>query len=267
MKRILNFVLILSLYIPTCLADEKITLRYNAFASGIHGFVLDTVIEIKDDNTYSMVSRAKTTGIIGLVYPSVSSYTTYGRIENGNLIIKSYEAIKEVRDKKRINQIFYDDSGIPTIKKNTKNNNTTTTEMEEFKEIAKDAYDYQSMLLALYLNVKNNKSCNSELSIFNGKKRKTLIFKENGSVKLTADSDSIYDGVARECLLTVDEETLQDEDIAWLFTDEGDEHQKPMKVWISEIYDASVPLMVGAELGSIGFGGIYILLESIQIEK
>ncbi len=266
MKIILKIALILSLYIPSCLAKEKITLNYNAYAGGVNGFELSSVITIDGDN-YIMESKAKTKGLIGFFYPSTSSYKTVGKINNGDLLVNSYEAIKIVREKERKNLITYNAIGMPIKKEYTKYGKTTVTDMKNFEKLAKDAVDYQSMLLALYYDAKQTNKCDTKISIFNGKERKTLLFKDNDMIDMEKDGYSVFGGKAKECLLTVDEETLKDEDIAWLFKDDGDVEQKPMKVWLTDSYDTSFPIMVGAELGSIGYGKIYIFLDKIEINK
>ncbi len=263
---ILKFLFILSLYVPCCLADEKINLQYQGYVGGLNGLGLDISITLRENNTYTINSTAKTKGLIGWVYASESSFVTNGKIVDGMLVPLNYKAEKTANEKTRVTEIDYDSNGKIVEKRYTKNNSTSVSDMTEFQEIAEGAYDYQSFLLALFLEVKKQNRCDANLGIFNGKVLKKLIFADNGFFTMKKDDYYVFEGQAKECLLTVDEETLKDDDIAWLFKDEGDEKQKPMKIWLTDSY-ASVPVMVGAELGSIGYGKIYLYLDKILIDK
>ncbi len=263
MFKLLNttlLILVLSVKLASAYTLEQ---KFNLYAGGLHG-VTGSINITEDNGSYDIKTSTTTHGLIGFLYPATIIYSSNGKLNNGDFIPKLYSTETIVRKSTKEKKVLYDANGIATTKINIKKGITSETDLKDDPK-AKDAIDFQTVFAKLLWSYGKNNNCNTQMNVFDGKRRFVVKFTDKGDEKIPANNYSNFSGNARLCEMDITPEDGYP-DNSWFWYRNGEKgKQSPVKYWLTKIGDKKIPALVRMEIDSNGFGAIIAHLAEYNI--
>jgi len=228
--------------------------RLGVFDPGSIGFTYNLTPE-----TYAVTSTIKTGGFFDTLYPFKAVYNTTGRIDNDKLETASYKYQSASRFTTRTRELIYDKNGQPlyeTSSKNGKEKKKTVTWSKKTDEFT----DLQTIIAEMVKRYNKLKSCDSQMQVFDGKRRYKVIFKEDGQEQLKKNEFSPLEGTATKCSLYIDKLAETGDDLLWQITSD-----KPIYFWILE--QDGHPFIARIEVKETPLGPLRLYAQKITIKE
>ncbi len=212
-------------------------------------------------DNYQVTSTVKTNGFFDTVYPFTATYNTAGRISANKLITKDYSYTSRSRFNTRTKQVFYDKEGKPLYQISGKNGNNKKREFEEPATPA-DTFDLQTVIVKLARQYNLLGFCDSQMAVYDGKRRFDVVFKDLGQEDLAADEHSFYQGPAAKCSMHITKLLNEDDDSLWEFS-----ANKPIYFWIAKDKKSGYPFIARISIEETPLGRLDAYTEQITVEE
>lgn len=210
---------------------------------------------------YAVRSTVRTNGTFNLLYPFEAQYFTGGRIENGRMETAAYRYESQSRFSKRSKETVYDRNGQPVYSISTKNGKQ---KKRKFKISAdnKNTTNLQTVLAAIAKHYNEVRFCDSEMRIFDGKKRYNVIFRDEGTEELKPNDNSPFFGAAAKCSMYIDKLGDNGDDLLWQLSSE-----RPVYFWILRDHKTSAPFIARINIKETPLGEMNVYTTKIEVTK
>lgn len=236
--------------------EHKLNVRIGIFDAARVGMKYEL-----NNNNYRFISDVATAGMFGKLYFFNAQYSSKGLIKNDSKIITqdySYKTKSSSHD--RTKQLVFD-NGILDHRLSSLDGTPKRVEIT-LPETPFDASDMQSIFALLAYQVKQNKFCAMEKTIFDGKKLYQIIIKDEGK-EYFQDEEVPFSGPSLKCSIYIhnlDEEA--DNDLLLSTTSE-----RPVYFWILEDKETKMPFLGKIEISSTPLGTLKAYTTEVSMEK
>ncbi len=210
---------------------------------------------------YAVRSTVRTNGTFNLLYPFEAQYFTGGRIENGRMETAAYRYKSKSRFSKRSKEMVYDRDGQPVYSISTKNGKQKKKTIEVNAD-NKNTTNLQTVLAAIAKHYNEVRFCDSEMRIFDGKKRYNVIFRDEGTEELKADDNSPFSGAAAKCSMYIDKLGDDGDDLLWQLSSE-----RPVYFWILRDSKTAAPFIARIKIKETPLGEMNVYTTKIEVKK
>lgn len=259
MKNFITFFLIIFLF-PTI--TKAFSVKHNFFITiGAFDASLTEFTYTLTPASYKIQSDVSTNGFFDSIYPFQAKYNTSGNIRNNQLITESYSYISKSRFKTRSKQVFYDALGTPQYQITSNGNKTKKREFKPSPTPA-DTFDLQTIFARIAHQYQEVGFCDSQMAVYDGKRRFDVIFKDAGTDNLVADEHSFYTGKAAKCSMHIDKLLSEDDDTLWEFS-----ANKPIYFWIAHDTKTNYPFITRIQIKDTPLGELNAYTTQISIKE
>lgn len=250
-------------FVQAAQADEAGKIAYNFYAGGLKG-VYATLSMAEKGEAYEVETITQTQGFIGFIYPVKAVYSTEGKIVKDSLTPQSFITTSISRGKETRKELVYDEQGKVISKINVKKGVTSENEIVD-EGGAGESLDYQSAVMMILRHLTDGGKCDNTFTVFDGKRRFSMVFTDKGLSEVPASDYSIFSGKARECLLTVEPKGGDYPTNSWFWHRSGKQgRQMPIKFWATRLKTGGPVMPVRIEIDSQGFGAIVAHLAEVM---
>ncbi len=213
-----------------------------------------------DKKNYQFTSQVATAGMFGKLYFFDATYSSSGLIKEGKIITKDYSYKTKSSSHDRTKQLVFE-NGVLDHRLSSLDGTPKRVEIT-LPETPFDASDMQSIFALLASQVKQNRFCDMEKTIFDGKKLYQIIIKDEGK-EYFQDEEVPFSGPSLKCSIYIhnlDEEA--DYDLLLSTTAE-----RPVYFWILEDKETKMPFLGKIEISSTPLGTLKAYTTAISTEK
>lgn len=226
--------------------------------SGIEALEADFAYAI-NNNAYTINSTISTAGMFGKIYPFSGIYNAIGRIKQGELIPVKYTNTIKSRFNNRNREFLYDKNGHMTYRIIDKNDETKKIEIDPKK--AEIGTNLPTVFTKVILQLKNNGTCASTYTVFNGKRHFQVVFEDYGFETLVDKDNPFIDGVSIKCSMHIDSEEDGGGNMAF-----NASVGKPVMFWVKKDTESSLPYISKIEATYSKFGKIVVYADEVKIK-
>jgi len=183
---------------------ETQTMRYDVYAGGFHVVSADLLVDLKQQNRYTLRLGAYTHGFLAKLAPWNGVFETSGWYDPKKAIGRpeKHQSITTWQDEEEIKTYLYDkDGSFREYRIKDPDNDGTPKEVES--ELTDQTTDALSATLAVMNHVAHQGQCEGAEDVFDGKRRYTLSYQHQKEVTLQASALNVYAGPAVECTIEV----------------------------------------------------------------
>ncbi len=258
MKKIiyfLNFLLVFALPINAKTLEQKLNVEIGVFdaAKVIMSYSID-------DKKYAFSSNVETAGMFAKLYYFSATYATNGNILNNKFITKDYSYVSKSKSSVRTKKLVFDDVGTLLERISSKNKKEKKVKIDITNQVF-DFNDLQSVFAYLVKQLSNNKICDMEKEVFDGKKKYKITIKNEGNTNIN-DEDVEYKGEAQKCNLFIKRTDYDDDDLLFSTTAE-----RPINFWIAREKESLMPFVVKIEIDSTPLGKLKAYTTDIIVKE
>jgi hypothetical protein len=182
---------------------SSVTLDYEIDIVGLEALAA-TVIMAGDTARYHVDIRARTTGMIGWMFPWVIGVSSNGNITDGRLQPVRHEQTSNFQGKDRSVFLEYDGHGGFLARRVVPDPHEDQRE-EVPAAMTRDTLDIISAVLAGLHTVDRTGSCNGRVPVFDGRRRFDLLYSDNGREHIDPNEILGYGGgEALRCAIRVE---------------------------------------------------------------
>lgn len=210
---------------------------------------------------YAVSSEVATAGFFDTLYPFKAVYSTTGKIKNGGFETSSYKYESRSRFTKRTKELVYDDNGLPLYRISSKNDREKKVEIKNDLN-NRDTTDLQTVFAKLARQYNQLKFCDSRMEVFDGKRRFSVIFKDEGRENVALNGKFKISGEAAKCSMYIDKLNSKDDDLLWELTS-----KHPVYFWIMEHPEKKVPFIAKIEVEETPLGKLEVYSQNIKIKE
>lgn len=210
---------------------------------------------------YKITSNVSTNGVFDSIYPFQAIYQTSGKIANEQMIVTDYNYESKSRSKTRGKKVFFNKHGEPQYQISSKNGKEKKREFKPSPTPA-DTFDLQTVLAKLAYQYNELGFCDSKLSVYDGKRRFDVTFKDEGYENLSEHPNSKLLGKAAKCSLRIDKILSEDDDALWEFS-----VNKPIYFWIVRDTKTNNPLIARIQIKNTPLGELNAYAQNITIKE
>lgn len=210
--------------------------------------------------TYRVGSEVVTNGLFDTLYPFKAVYATNGIISDNGFKTQNYKYTSKSRFSKRTKELVYNDKGQPVYRLSTKDDKTKKVMIEESPDNA-GTTDLQTVMAKLSKQYNDLKFCDARMEVFDGKRRFSVIFKDEGKEILPAVDQSPYAGEAAKCSMYIDKLGAKGDDLLWELTSD-----RPVYFWIMEEPVQKIPFIARIQIEDTPLGKLDVYTGKIEIK-
>lgn len=187
------------------------TVDYDVYAGGLH--LIDVVQQFKmTGKTYSSTMTAKPTGVFSRIVPWEGRYTTQGRLAGDVLVPERHEKSSRWGDEHDESVMVFDSEGDLVSMTNAdwidKKTKPAPEDVTPDKALSHKAVDLVTSVLRMLQaaqnrGLSNTQSCDNAQTVFDGKRRFTMQFRDLGKDTLNKTQYSAFKGDARHCEIEI----------------------------------------------------------------
>jgi len=246
-------------------APSSVTLDYEIDVVGLEALAATATIA-GDPTRYNVEIQARTTGMIGWMFPWVIGVSSRGNIADGRLQPVLHEQTSNFQGKDRSVFLEYDGRGGFLTRRVVPDPHEDQRD-DVPAELTRDTLDIISAVLAGLRTVDRTGSCSGRVPVFDGRRRFDLLYSDDGHERIDPHEILGYDGGdAVRCAIRV-------EPIAgyWrknqkkFFTHKvnGKDEVVPIEVEVARVGSAGIEVPVRVESVS-PFGRLVLSLQSVH---
>lgn len=211
---------------------------------------------------YSVNSEVSTAGMFDTLYPFKATYATNGKIRGKDFETASYKYQSQSRFTSRSKELVYDEKGNPLYRLSSKNGKQKKALIDQ-KLNNKDTTDLQTVLAKLAKQYNDVKFCDSRMEVFDGKRRFSVIFKDEGAETLPENKNyPLVSGAAAKCSMYIDKLNSKDDDLLWELTS-----KHPVYFWIMEDKETKAPFIAKISVDDTPLGQLEIYAKKINVKE
>ena len=213
-----------------------------------------------DNRSYQVNSYVATNGFFDTIYPFQAKYQTSGIIKANQMITRDYSYTSQSRFNTRGKQVFYNDNGEPLYQISNKNGNDKKKIFEPSPTPA-DTFDLQTVIAKLARQYNLLGFCDSQLAVYDGKRRFDVVFKDLGDDILAPNEHSFYSGSAAKCSMHITKLLSEDDDSLWEFS-----ANKPIYFWIARDSKTNYPFIARVSIEDTPLGELNAYTSQISVK-
>lgn len=259
MSKYIAFLLLLCI-IPNSVSAFSVEHDFNV-RLGVFNASDTTFTYALSPNDYAVSSKVATAGLFDTLYPFKAIYSTTGKIKANELETTSYKYESQSRFTKRTKELVYGNDGLPLYRISSKNDKEKKVEIKNDLN-NKDTTDLQTVFAKLAKQYNSLKFCDSRMEVFDGKRRFSVIFKDEGKENISLTGDLKIQGEAAKCSMYIDKLNSKDDDLLWELTS-----QHPVYFWIMEHPKHKVPFIAKIEVEDTPLGKLEVYSQNIKIKE
>ncbi len=210
--------------------------------------------------TYRVGSEVSTDGLFDTLYPFKAIYATNGLIKKDSFQTQSYKYTSQSRFSKRSRELVYNDQGEAIYRLSTKDDKTRKVLIEE-NDNNNGTTDLQTVMAKLSKQYNDLKFCDSRMEVFDGKRRFSVIFKDEGKEVLSPVEQSPFAGEAAKCSMYIDKLGAKGDDLLWELTSD-----RPVYFWIMEAPKEKIPFIARIQIEDTPLGKMDVYTSKIEIK-
>jgi hypothetical protein len=253
---ILSFCIGLTISNGSVLAqDTRNVLTYQVYAGGVHVVETDLVLE-REDAEYDIQLAAKTTGWLGGLVPWEGTFTTQGSVENEVFMPVQHQSKATWKGETKTKTFSFKDGDVVSLIIEEEGRKPETPEILD--ELVRDTTDILSATMSIMTRMEHNDVCDGNADIFDGSRRFTLHFKDEGEAQLEASRYNIYEGAARYCTVEIEPKggKWHEKPRGWLsIQEQGRKKGSLPSMWMGHVdglsYAVPVKIMVKTDYGAL----------------
>jgi len=208
---------------------------------------------------YTFSSQIQTSGMFNTFYSFKADYLTTGLIKDTSFITQTYTQKTQTSAHNRTKQLKFDKNGLLKKRISSKDGLRRTVDITS-PETKIDSFDIQTVLMMLIKNFKENKSCDLNRTVFNGKKIYHINLKDNGRT-LFKDKKVPLKGQAYECTAFIHQENVEQGDLLWQVSSE-----RSIKFYLMTDKTTALPFLVKMEITSTPLGKLEAYMMDLTIK-
>lgn len=258
MKNIVSFLILICL-LPTAVFGKTVEHHLNAEIGIFDAARITMSYELKN-NTYKFSSVVKTAGMFGKLYLFEALYSSHGFFKNRHAVTRNYSYETKSSSHTRTKQLVFDENGILDYRLSSKDGKPKRVDIT-LPDTPFDASDLQTVFAMLARQIKEDKFCDMQKIVFDGKKNYKVVIKDEGKEKLS-DEDIPYSGDSLKCSLYISSlEKEEDDDLLWNTTAD-----RPIYFWVLEDNQTKLPFLAKIEIKSTPLGKLKAYTTGISIK-
>ena len=239
------FLLCLVLSFPAQSETRQFT--YQVYAGGFHVVEAKLFFDIKSDNNYEVSLDAYTRGWLSSMVPWKGNYLTRGTIKNDGFYPQNHVATSFWKDETEVKTFTYKDNKLTSL--TIKDHDKPLENIEADQILTEGTTDILSATLAVMQNVATNYNCTGTSDIYDGKRRFTLMFKDQGESELRKSSYNIFSGPAQLCTVEIEPKggKWHEKPRGWLsIQEQGRQKGALPAVWMGVVegFELAVPVRI-----------------------
>ena len=207
-----------------------------------------------DNSSYAFSSKVQTAGLFSKLYHFDAVYSTKGLIKDKKFITQNYQYISKSSSHTRTKELVFDKLGTLIERKSSKDNKAKTVKVN-LNNHQFDFNDLQSVFAYLVKQVKENKFCDIEKQVFDGKKSYHISVKDEGI-------DYLDDQKTLKCSLFIKRTDNKDDDLLFDTTAE-----RPIYFWIGNEQKTLLPYVIKIEIDSTPLGRLKAYTTDVNIKE
>lgn len=210
---------------------------------------------------YKVSSSVQTNGFFDTVYPFQAEYRTSGKIDGGKMITRDYSYTSKSRFNNRSKQVVYNDKGEPQYQITAKNGKAKKRDFTP-SPLPADTFDLQTVLAKLAKQYNDVGFCDSQMAVYDGKRRFDVVFKDEGKELLPENEHLLPMGEASKCSLHIDKLLSEDDDALWEFS-----ANKPIYFWIVRNSETKYPVIARIQIKDTPLGELNAYTSQFTIKE
>lgn len=246
-------------------AAKQQKMQYDVYAGGIHALQANLNIDLSNQDKYDLELVAKTYGLLGKLAPWEGVFATHGWSSEAAYKPKLHTATTTWRKEAEVKKYHYNKDGSFkefSIKDDKKDGSPKKVD----DELTQGTSDVLTATLNTMQAVSQGQECSGKTDIFDGKRRYTLVFKQQKEVTLEASRWNVYAGPAVECTVEVVPVAGKwyEKPRGWMsIQEQGRERGKIPTVWLAQISEGqpAVPVKVRVKTS---YGTLFMHMTSYQ---
>lgn len=261
-------VLVLAVFAVPAFAEtttQQQKMQYDVYAGGIHALQANLNIDLLNKDQYELELVAKTYGLLGKLAPWEGVFATNGWSKDNTHKPKLHTATTTWRNEAEIKKYHYNQNG--SFKEFTlKDDSNDGSPKKVDDELTQGTSDVLTATLNTMQSIAQGNECSGETDIFDGKRRYTLVFKQQKEVVLEASRWNIYAGPAIECTVEVKPVAGKwyEKPRGWMsIQEQGRERGKIPTVWFAKISENQPAVAVKVRVKT-SYGTLFMHMTSYQ---
>lgn len=246
-------------------AHAKTDLTYKVFAGGVNA-VEATMSVDENKGRYNLFFTAKTRGLLGKLAPWSGSFESDGWVKGiGDHQPQKHTSISVWKEEKEVKEYIYNNSGAFKKLKITEDGVDKSPGKIDSK-LTNNTID----LLAATMNVMDTagtkNKCEGTSEVFDGKRRFKLMFKPDGTEKLTKNRYNIYDGDAIKCTVEIKPISgkWHEKPRGWLsIQEQGRKKGSLPTIWLGKVKGSELYMPVKIRVKT-EYGTLFMHLKSVK---
>ena len=210
---------------------------------------------------YQITSTVSTNGFFDTIYPFKANYKTTGKLLKDKMITTDYNYNSQSRFKFYSKKVFFSPHGEPLYQIAAKNSKEKKRTFDPSPTPA-DTFDLLTIFARMAWQYNQVGFCDSQLAVYDGKRRFDVIFKDEGSDTLPKNEHSFYSGKAAKCSFHIVKLLSDDDDSLWEFT-----ANKPVYFWIARDPKTNYPFIAHVLVNDTPLGKLNAYTTKITIEE
>ena len=209
-----------------------------------------------DDTTYAFSSVVETAGFFSKLYHFSATYSTTGQINNEKFITKDYRYVSQSRSHTRTKEIVFDKNGTLIERKSSKDNKEKNVKVD----LANHQFDFndlQSVFAYLTKQIRENKFCDMQKKVYDGKKSYTISIKDEGLDYIEDKNEK-----ALKCSIFIKRTDNKDDDLLFDSTAE-----RPVYFWVGQEKQSLLPYVIKIEIDSTPLGKLKAYTTNVNIKE
>lgn len=182
-------------------AGGRQVMRYAIYAGGLHALEVNVTIDTRTASQYKIEMRAQTYGLLGKLVPWQGRFFSQGRMRKAVYQPEKHLSDAVYKDERELKEYFYKNGRFQELTVNEHGKKPYI--IGRSVELTDGTTDALTAGLNVFEHVAKGKPCEGHEDVFDGKRRFTQMFHDEGLADLKAGGYSIFTGPARQCTVEV----------------------------------------------------------------
>ena len=250
-----------SCFFVTCLTGgasaqkSRNVLTYQVYAGGVHVVETDLVV-VRNGAAYDVNLGAKTTGWLGSLVPWDGVFQTQGKMVDDVFMPMQHQSKSTWKEETKTKTFAFKDGNVVSLTIEEDGKKPETPEIVD--ELVRGTTDILSATMTLMTSMEHSGLCNGTADIFDGSRRFTLSFQDQGGKILPASRYNMYEGATRFCTAEIEPKggKWHEKPRGWLSIQEQGRRKGSLpSMWMGKVeglsYAVPVKIMVKTDYGAL----------------
>ena len=247
--------------------EGKQVAQYDVYAGGVHALKANLAIDQSAQDKYSLSLQAKTYGLLGKMAPWEGRFETNGWRDKIDMPQKHTAATTWRKSKEVKTYSYNQDGSFGAYTVQDKSNEGKPKKVDP--KLTEKTTDVLTATLNTMKTIAETGECSGEKDVFDGKRRYTLVFKQQKKVYLDSSRWNVYKGLAIECTAEVKPVAgkWREKPRGWMsIQEQGREKGTLPTIWFAKVTEGqpAVPVKVRVKTS---YGTLFMHMTSYRDSK